>query len=93
MPWWILIVDFLQMSDFLALDSTFGENVEKYAVRPMSGQVSKHQEANVLQFYSLSLYWFFFVCVFGSLCSYLCLYLWMSGRQPIAKDWNMVPEI
>ena len=61
MPWWILIVDFLQMSDFLALDSTFGENVEKYAVRPMSGQVSKHQEANVLQFYSLSLYCFFFV--------------------------------
>ena len=61
MPWWILIVDFLQMSDFLALDSTFGENVEKYAVRPMSGQVSKHQEDNVLQFYSLSSYWFLFV--------------------------------
>ena len=53
MPWWILIVDFLQMSDFLALDSTFGENVEKYAVRPMSGQVSKHQEDNVFQFSSI----------------------------------------
>ena len=65
MPWWILIVDFLQMSDFLALDSTFGENVEKYAVRPMSGQVSKHQEDNVLQFYSLSSYCFLFVCFFS----------------------------
>ena len=74
------------MSDFLALDSTFGENVEKYAVRPMSGQVSKHLEGQCTSILFFIFVLFFF-CVFGSLCSYLCLYLWMSGRLEKIGLW------